>query len=44
MTHSIHLIYGYMVKEGNSLFNDTLDTFLFTIMWHVLFNDTLNTF
>ena len=30
-THSTHFIYGYMVKkygkEGNVLFNDTLNTF-----------------
>ena len=42
------------MKEGNVLFHDALDTFLFTVMWHwtygkgkegnVLFNNALNTF
>ena len=32
MTHSTHFIYGYM-GERNILFNDTLNTFIFTVIW-----------
>ena len=38
-THSTHFIYSYMAsdiwlrKEGNVLFNDALNTFLFTAIW-----------
>ena len=44
--HSTHFIYSYMVsdiwlrtilivrKERNVLFNDALNTFLFTVIWH----------
>ena len=34
-THSTHFIYGYMGEtEGNVLFNDTLNTFYFKVIWH----------
>ena len=37
-THSTHFILrlhgvGYIVKEGKVLFNDTLNTFYFTVIW-----------
>ena len=31
-------------KEGNVLFNDALNAFLFMVLWRCLFNDVLNTF
>ena len=45
MMHSTHFIYGYMVsdtwlrtlrywKEGNVLFNDTLNTFYLMVIWY----------
>ena len=34
MTHSTHFILRlYGKKEGNVLFNDTLNTFYFTVIW-----------
>ena len=45
-THSTHFIYGYMERERNVLFNDTLNTFYLRLYGerNVLFNDALNTF
>ena len=47
-THSTRFIYGYIWKEGNVLFNDTLNTFYLRLYGrkegNVLFNDALNTF
>ena len=45
--HTQHILLIVIWKEGNVLFNDALNTFLFTVIWkvgNVLFNDALNTF
>ena len=45
-THSTYLIYGYLERERNVLFNDALNTFYLRLYGerNVLFNDALNTF
>ena len=41
---TMHSTHFYLWKEGNVLFNYTLNTFLFWKEGNVLFNDALNTF
>ena len=40
--HEIYISSLYLNRQGNILFNDTLNTFLFTALWHLKDNETGN--